>query len=90
MHRTYSMSRIAVSIFTIGLPITLGSFVRAGDEPIPPPRPDAAARGESFTPKGSTIIVPIGSTQRLQMKGKKPIQSVVNPREAIAIGSNWA
>jgi pilus assembly protein CpaC len=86
MHRTYSMSRIAVSIFAIGLPITLGSFVRAGDEPIPPPRPDSlSARGESFTPKGSTIIVPIGSTQRLQMKGKKPIQSVVNPREAIAI-----
>jgi pilus assembly protein CpaC len=87
MHRTYSMSRIAVSIFAIGLPITLGSIVQAGDEPIPPPRPDSltAPRAESFTPKGSTIIVPIGSTQRLQMKGKKPIQSVVNPREAIAV-----
>src|SRR6516225_4653591 len=86
MHRTYSMSRIAVSIFAIGLPIALGSFVRAGDEPVPPPRPESmTGRGESFTPKGSTIVVPIGSTQRLQMKGKKPIQSVVNPREAIAI-----
>jgi len=33
--------------------------------------------------RGSALIVPIGGTVRLQMKSKKPIKTVVNPKENV-------
>jgi pilus assembly protein CpaC len=80
MHRQRFHSYWAVSLITIGL-IGGGTatLLRAGDEPAPLPHT------ESTAPKASNLIVPIGSSQRLQMKDKKVIRSVVNPKDNIAI-----
>jgi pilus assembly protein CpaC len=84
MHRTLSMSRIGCRILlttALAGALATGGIV-AGQETVPAPRREAGPA--AAVTRGNQIIVPIGSSQRLQMKGRKAIQSVVNPKEGIA------
>lgn len=80
MHRTLPKSRTALAAVFLGWAWAGAAGLRAADEPIPPPRPEPAPAAV----KGNQIVVAVGSSQRLQMKGKKVIASVINPKENIA------
>lgn len=78
MHRTNHMLRTAFGLALLGL--TLGNLSGAGNllaQEVPPaPRPVGA--------QANVIIVPIGLSRPLQMKGKQDIRSVFVQREEVA------
>jgi pilus assembly protein CpaC len=80
MHRTLLLSQIPIGI-VLGALLTAGVArpIQGADPMLPPPKTDTQAA------HGSTVMVPIGSSQRLQMKDKKVIQTVVNPKENVAL-----
>jgi pilus assembly protein CpaC len=81
MRRTFfiSQSRPVIVLLTILACIGIDRPCRASDDIGPPPQ--LLASGQ----RGNVLVVPIGTTQRLQMKGKKVIQSVTNPKDNIAV-----
>src|SRR5947209_17240023 len=86
MHRSLLPSRIFVSLVlalvTAGSPLA----VAGGTDQAPAGRRDALPPRLPETPatRGTNLVVPIGSSQRLQMRDRKVIQSVVNPKDNIA------
>src|SRR5690349_12938144 len=80
MHRTNRVPHTAFG--TMVLTLLLGNlpapWARAADEVTPPPRLEASA-------SANTLIIPLGSSQRVQMTDKKMIKTVVNPKENIAL-----
>ena len=93
MHLTNRLSPVALGTVLLGLGI--GGLVTTGvgtgqDPPVRPsgsgpetaplPRPNLAA-----TPSGSLLVVPIGTSKRLQMRDKKAIGTVVNVKENVAV-----
>ena len=97
MHRTHRMSRTALwllSTWTSG-GLAAGAL-RAADNGGPLPRPEAGNAGAgplallqgggTAQPTGGprNLIVGVGITQRLQMRDKKRIRTVVNTRENVA------
>src|ERR1700738_1610881 len=81
MRRTIfiSQSRFVIVLLTILAGIGISRACRASDDTGPPSQ--ALASGQ----RGNVLVVPIGTTQRLQMKGKKVIQSVTNPKDNVAV-----
>jgi pilus assembly protein CpaC len=80
MRRTFiSQSRLVIVLLTIVAGIGIDRACRASDDTGPPPQPLASGQ------RGNVLVVPIGTTQRLQMKGKKVIQSVTNPKDNVAV-----
>jgi pilus assembly protein CpaC len=83
MHCTHRTSRTAFGVVLIGL-MAFGptGVARAGEQAdLPAPRPE----GPAPTPTGAPIIIPIGTSQRLAMKGRKIIKGAVNPKENVAL-----
>ena len=81
MRRTLQISSapLAIVLLTILAGIGIGRVSRAADDTSPPQQSMASGQ------RGNVLVVPIGTTQRLQMKGKKVIQSVVNPKDNVAL-----
>jgi pilus assembly protein CpaC len=81
MRRTFfiSQARLVIVLLTILAGIGISRACRASDDTGPPPQPMASGQ------RGNVLVVPIGTTQRLQMKGKKVIQSVTNPKDNVAV-----
>src|SRR6516225_5400550 len=82
MHRSTLISRtplIVLLTFLAGM--CLDRAGRAADDPVALPQPQVQREGAGL--RGNVLVVPMGTTQRLQMKDKKVIQSVVNPKENI-------
>ena len=78
MHHPNSVSRFALGSLLLGL--WLGSTVVAQEVPKEPPAP----KGGAMAPPSSGIIVPIGGTQRVQMRTRRNIATVVNSRPVVA------
>jgi pilus assembly protein CpaC len=79
MHRTNRVPRIKFWSTLLGL--GLGALLSAGmgmaqERQAPPPPPEA-------TPRSNVLIVPIGGSLPLRMKGNKPIRTVENQNERV-------
>jgi pilus assembly protein CpaC len=81
MHRTLLISKTPVGIVLLTLLAGLCTAAdnRAADETA------SLRQAATATSRNNKLVVPIGTSHRLQMKDHKVIQSVVNPKENIAV-----
>src|SRR5262245_13743685 len=77
MHHPNSVCRFALGSLLLGL--WLGSTVVAQEVPKEP-----VPKGGAMAPPSSGIMVPIGGTQRVQMRSRRNIATVVNSRPVVA------
>jgi pilus assembly protein CpaC len=63
-----------------------GSAQKPAPLPAPHPETGPGARPEfTITPRGRMLVVPIGVSKRLEMEGKKEIDTAINQRENVAV-----
>src|SRR5260370_19381282 len=76
MHRTNRVPRIKFwsTLLGLGLGALLSAGVGMGQAPPPP---------AEATPRSNVLIVPIGGSLPLRMKGNKPIRTVENQNEPV-------
>src|SRR5437762_1195900 len=85
MHRTNHVPRTSFWIMLISLAASgLSAQVGLAQEAQPPARELPPARDPAADARGTALLIPIGGSQRQQMKTKKQIRTVVNSREDIA------
>ncbi len=85
MHRTHLQSRTTLALVAASFLIG-GVAAGADDQLVQAPRqvvlpPHEAANGL----RGNVLTVPIGSSQRMQMRGRKAIRHVTNPNDKTVI-----
>jgi pilus assembly protein CpaC len=79
MHRTLCMSRTAIWLVVFSTAWVGLAAAQPAPEPVPPPRREGAPL------RGNQVIIPLGSSQHLQMKQKKVIRRVINPKDSVAL-----